>query len=103
MAKLIGGTVTATATATSIYDLLDTAGRIPTGDDPQFVRNLTIRNSGANPLYVGAADLDSGTAATVMLTLASGASLAEILQVYHVDYRAIFLEGDGTVEILGLQ
>ena len=103
MAKLLGGTVTATATPTSIYDLMDTDGLIPEGDDPQFVRNLTIRNSGANDLLIGSSTLDSGSPETVMLTLVSGASLAEILQVYHVDFRDIFLEGDGTVEIMGLQ
>ena len=104
MAKLLGGTVTATATPTSIYDLLDSDGRIPAGDDPQFVRNLTIRNAdGLNSLLIGGPDLDSGSPETVMLTLVAGASLAEILQVYHVDFRDIFLEGDGTVEILGLQ
>jgi hypothetical protein len=104
MAKLIGGTVTATATPTSIYDLMDTAGLIPAGEDPTFVRNLTIRNAdGANDLLIGGPDLDSGSPETVMLTLVAGASLAEILQVYHVDYRDIFLEGDGAAEILGLQ
>jgi hypothetical protein len=104
MAKLIGGTVTATATATSVYDLLVTAGFLTSDDDfPVDVRNLTIRNASGSPLYLGDSTLDSDTTATIMLTLVDGGSLAEILNVHHVNLRDIFLEGDGSVEILGLQ
>lgn len=105
MAKLIGGTVTATATPTGIYDLLVTAGQITAArGDPAFVMNLTLRNTSGADLYVGGADLDqAGTPATVQLTLVNLASLAEILNGYHVDLRDIFLEGAGTVEVMGLQ
>lgn len=104
MAKLIGGTVTAGA-ADSLYNLLVTAGVIDENRrDPMFLRNLTIRNTSGADLYIGDSTLDqAGAPETVMLTLVNGASLAEILQVYHVDLRAIFIEGGGAVEILGLQ
>lgn len=104
MAKLIGGTVTATATPTSLLDLLVTASQWDASrEDPAFIRNLTIRNASGADLLIGDSTLDSGTPTTVMLTLVNGASLAEILQVYHVDLSDIFLEGAGAVEILGLQ
>jgi hypothetical protein len=106
MAKLIGGTMLAAVPAVSLYQGLVDAGRIDESrDDPMFVRNLTIRNATGADLYIGGEDLDqAGDLTTVMLTLVDGASLAEILQVYHVNLKDVFVEGtEGPVEVLGLQ
>jgi hypothetical protein len=105
MAKLIGGTVTAAVPADNLYNLLVAAGLITAArNDPMFIMNLTVRNASGSDLYVGGADLDqAGTPATVMLTLIDGASLAEILHGYHVNLRDVYIEGSGSVEVLGLQ
>jgi len=107
MAKLIGGSVTATVPADSIYNLLVAAGLIDEDRrDPMFVMNLTIRNKDGEGgvLYIGDSTLDqAGSPETVMLTLVDGASLAEILNGYHVNLRDIYVEGAAHFEVLGLQ
>jgi len=103
MAKLIGGSFQADATPTSIYDHLVAAGVIDEDRrDPMFIMNLTVQNNSGAVLYLGDSTLDSGTP-RVMLILQDGQSLAEILNGYHVNLRDVFVEGDGTVSVLGLQ